>query len=189
MGEGVFSSFSLEITMDKEYKDFINSGTVTGRSDSTKCNISAISKNEVYKDMKGNTVLIVGSGRRSDAHERFQEHVKQMQKDMEKSMIVMCDEVSNAYEAFHVLSKAFKKMPILCPEDMSFDLNIDFSSLESIVIDSMTTVGCSEFLYNEAGIIDKKTWKKLAKKQKRLENKPQKEYWANKWNHKIKRKL
>jgi len=38
--------------------------------------------------------------------------------------------------------------------------------------------------YSENGLISKREWKKLAKKQKQLEDKSQKEIWRNKWNKK-----
>ncbi len=190
--------------MDNEgHKDsIINKGTISCRSDSTKCNISQISKNEGYK--KGQMVMIVGSGRgTSDIHERVKEHVKQMQKDMDKMKVTLINlgEAGRAgASAGLALSEALKKMHLICPDDMIHVMdNMDFSKVEQTVLDSFGGYGGPKFpgrCYDESGPISKKAYKKLkqlAKKRDRANARSHKQdqtdRWCNKWDKKIKRKL
>lgn len=168
--------------------------------------------NDGYK--KDQMVLIVASGKGShDLHVRLQAHIEDMQKEMEKFKVALVDlgEAGIAGAAAGLaLSEAFRAMPIVdypdriapnirCPPEMIETLELDFSRLERIVIDSLAYDGPSfptkfaEQCYDESGVISKKAYKRLKKLAKRArvedEPKPQNEIWANKWNKKIKRKL
>lgn len=151
-------------------------------------------ENEGYK--KGEIVLVVGSGRGLDSHAEVIARLKEHCKDIQLAMIEM-------KEAGMALSEALKKvnydLPLVCPDEMTnINIDMDFSKLESIVIDSLSPFGPESVnfagrCYDESGFVSKKAWKKLKKKMAKvdanLEPKSQKEIWCNKWNKKIKRKL
>lgn len=148
---------------------------------------------------KKDAVLIVGSSHNPSEMARLHEMtaiLQQKLEDMEIAMIEMGEAGLTYAQAGTNLTKAMKA--ISCPEEMKNITmpDLDFSRLENIVLDSITPInnGFQDF-YGEGGPISKKAWKKLSKKQQkrlkqqRLEQRDQKEIWANKWNHKIKRKL
>jgi len=144
---------------------------------------------------KGQVVLVVGSGGHSHA-----ELVRRLHTECEKIQVAMYDMAEAgmaASEAGMMLSEALKKMPMVEPPKDMICIDADFSKLESIVMDSIAPIqmpiNFAGRCYDESGPISKKAFKKLKKKQARIDDrfdpKPQKEIWANKWNKKIKRKL
>lgn len=156
-------------------------------------------ENEDYK--KGEIVLIVGSGRGVDSHAELIARLKEHYEDMEIALLDMGETGIKAASARMALSEALKKvnydLPLICPDEMT-DIDMDFSRLESIVIDSLSfpepkLVDFKGQCYDESGIISKKAWKKLKKNLEKIDSnlkpKSQKEIWCNKWNKKIKRKL
>lgn len=144
---------------------------------------------------KGQLIIMAGSGRQASDLTRLYELTLRLQREFEDtkiSMLCVGEAGLRANEAGRSLAEAFHKLPLICPEEMITMPDMDFSHLENIILDSLTPISNEEFYngcYDESGPISKKACKKLAKKQKKLEHKDQKEIWANSWNHKIKRKL
>ena len=161
-----------------------------------------------FIDEKKHTVLVVASSHQPSHMAKMYELSKRMKENFEnseKAFLSMSEAGLRCAEAEEALSKALRKLakvPLVCPEDMIMDYNMDFSNLERIVLDSLTPIGPrpSSYggrFYDECGEISKKTYKKLLKaldkKEKRKEGgsykQDQTDRFCNKWNKKIKRKL
>lgn len=184
--------------MDNEYKNFINKSTISCRSDSTKCNISAMCKNEEYK--KDRMIMVVGSSTgRSKMDDLLQIHRTKMEREFNQACVNLAEAGRRGSEAGIALADALSKLkPVLiCPEDMIAMHDMNFSGLEKIVIDFMTMgpkpTKFAGRCYDESGEISKKAYKqlmkKLDKKEKVSHKQDQTDHWRNKWNKKIKRKL
>lgn len=151
----------------------------------------------------GEMAVIIGSSTGRSHMADLAEQIKNMEHDFKKAVMIMGEAGVAGANAAIALKCALEKMQpiILCPEDMMvMDINMDFSGLEKIVIDSLSgmTMGPTPSKYNgvyydECSPISKKAYKKLLKsldkKEKISHKQDQTDRWCNKWDTKIKKKL